>query len=46
VSNGIAHQYRGVAPLKARQLPALAYVGITILIWAPVVFVVSTWLFP
>ena len=46
MANGIAHQYRSTAPLRARQLPALMYVGVTILIWAPVVFFISRWLYP
>jgi hypothetical protein len=46
VANGIAHQYESAAPLRARRLPSLMYVGLTILIWAPVMFVVSRWLYP
>jgi hypothetical protein len=46
VANGISHQYRSTAPLKARRLPALAYAGVTILVWAPVVFVIARWLYP
>ncbi len=46
MANGIAYHYQSAAPLKARRMPALAYVGVTILIWAPVVFVITRWLYP
>ena len=46
MATGIAHHYQSVAPLKVRRMPALAYVGVTILIWAPVLFVIGKWLYP
>ena len=46
MANRIAHHYQSAAPLRTHRIPALAYVGVTILIWAPIAFVIGRWLYP
>lgn len=46
MADAITQRYHAVEPLKVGRLRGLAYAGVMMLIWLPVLLFITQWLFP